>query len=152
MDDSNLQTFASRHFFSLPGYQNLLHFVSLWTLISSLARSDCSLQTVVSPGRALRCEGRETTASIGLLLWSSRRPALWTNKLIFKHVNPVWKQRLGSRAFAYAYNCCLNASPLWIFSISLDYLFLSTYFVKCRRTQMAWIPRDHIQVQERKEE
>ena len=30
----------------------------------------------------------------------------------------------------------INVSLLWIFSISLDYLFLSTYFVKCRRTQM----------------
>ena len=46
------------------------------------------------------------------------------------------KASLGSRTVAYAYNCCLNASLLWIFSISLDYLFLSTYFVKCRRTQM----------------
>ena len=43
------------------------------------------------------------------------------------------KASLGSRAFAYAYNCCFNASLLWIFSVSLDYLFLSTYFVKCRR-------------------
>ena len=44
------------------------------------------------------------------------------------------KASLGSRAFAYAYNCCLNASLLWLFSISLDYVFLCTYFVKCRRT------------------
>ena len=36
------------------------------------------------------------------------------------------KASLGSRAFAYPYNCCLNASLLWIFSISLAYLFLST--------------------------
>ena len=43
------------------------------------------------------------------------------------------KASLGSRAFAYAYNCCFNASLLWIFSVSLDYLFLSTYFVKCRQ-------------------
>ena len=43
------------------------------------------------------------------------------------------KASLGSRAFTYAYNCCFNASLLWIFSVSLDYLFLSTYFVKCRQ-------------------
>ena len=40
-----------------------------------------TLQAVVSPGRTLRYEGRDTTASIRLLLWSSRLPALWTNKL-----------------------------------------------------------------------
>jgi len=40
-----------------------------------------TLQAVVSPGPTLRYEGRETTASIRLLLWSSRRLALWTNKL-----------------------------------------------------------------------
>ena len=38
------------------------------------------------------------------------------------------KASLGSRAFGYAYSCCLNANLLWIFSMSLDYLFLSTYF------------------------
>ena len=40
-----------------------------------------TLQAVVSPGRTLHYEGKETTASIRLLLWSIRRPALWTNKL-----------------------------------------------------------------------
>ena len=44
-------------------------------------RTPTTLQAVVSPGRTLSYEGRETTASIRLLLWSSRRPALWTIKL-----------------------------------------------------------------------
>ena len=44
-------------------------------------RTPTTLQAVVSPGRTLSYEGRETTASIRLLLWSSCRPALWTNKL-----------------------------------------------------------------------
>ena len=46
------------------------------------------LQAAVFPGRTLRYEGRETTASNRFLFWSSRRPAQWTNKLTQKQVKP----------------------------------------------------------------
>ena len=58
----------------------------LFPVISPLINPTTSLTLprkhwVVSPGKTLRYERRETTTSNHLLLWSSRRPALWTNKL-----------------------------------------------------------------------
>ena len=129
---------------------------------------------MVSPGRTLRYEGRETTASISLrkhpFLLALRRYGRFARRnarrrarrngcfrRLCEHppaslIEPLssamdeknklqtckscLKASLCSRAFAYSYNCCLNASLLWIFSISLHDLPLSTYFVKCRRTQM----------------
>ena len=55
---------------------------------------------VVSPGRTLCYERRETTVSNCLLLWLSHCPAL----------------------VAYAYNCCVNARLLWICAFSVQYL------------------------------
>ena len=59
----------------------------------------CS-RAVVSPGKTLCYERRETTVSNCLLLWLSHRQAL----------------------VAYAYNCCINASLLWICAFSIQYL------------------------------
>ena len=42
-----------------------------------------TMPAMVSVGRKLRYEGRETTASYRPLLWLSRCPAPWTNKLTF---------------------------------------------------------------------
>ena len=57
-----------------------------------------TMRAVVSPGRTLRFEGRETTASNRLLLRSSRRPAApWTNKLTLHRQNLLRLSRIGLR-------------------------------------------------------
>ena len=65
-------------------------------------------------------------------------------------VKPVWKQ---VKALAHAYNCCVNASLLFIcpLSVFITIITLPTYFDVCRWTyNWSWIPRDRIQVQEEK--